>query len=223
MLKEICVQNFLGGMKQNDVGNAAANSPSGGNKMNNFTFVKVKHKKFGFIYYALLIESLEDLTEWTNIFGVTIGEAYTRVKEKIRKGQHISDEHEMVVDNLLSTKILRDGGINKSKTFIDDILYLTDKIHSSKIDGILRGKKLIINYTGGWCFLNENYDVLETIKKRNCIFPDIKEKIRIIQWPSGKHYYAKIGKEDVIVDGKQKWKSYKEAKRNAEIFLKERS
>lgn len=191
--------------------------------MSNFTFVKVKHKKFGFTYYALLIENLEDLTEWINIFGVTIGEAYVKVKEKIARKEHISDKHEMVVDSLLSAKILKDGGVNKSKTFIDDILYLTDKIHSSKIDGILRGKKIIVNYVGGWCFLDESYDILETIKKRNCLFPDIKEKIRVIQWPGGKHYYAKIGREDVMVDGKQKWKSHKEAKRNAEIFLKERS
>jgi hypothetical protein len=46
------------------------------------------------------------------------------------------------------------------------------------------------------------------------------EEIRIIKWPDGKHFYAKVGNADVVVDGKQKWDSKYAAQKAAERFLR---
>ena len=45
--------------------------------------------------------------------------------------------------------------------------------------------------------------------------------IRYIQWKDGSHWYAKIGKYDVVDEnGNQKWDKYNDAINAAEKFLK---
>ncbi len=48
---------------------------------------------------------------------------------------------------------------------------------------------------------------------------DIKD-FRITKWTYGKHYYVKYKGVDVVINGVQKWNSYEEALRNAEIYAK---
>ena len=48
-----------------------------------------------------------------------------------------------------------------------------------------------------------------------------KNDIRLIQWKDGSHWYAKIGREDVVMYGKQKWDTKEEANKMAEKYLKE--
>jgi len=45
-----------------------------------------------------------------------------------------------------------------------------------------------------------------------------EKKIRISQWPNGKHYYAKYDGVDVEIDGVIKWKTYKDAYKAAIEF-----
>ncbi len=48
-----------------------------------------------------------------------------------------------------------------------------------------------------------------------------EKDIRTIKWPGGKHWYAKIGDIDVVVDGDQKWNTKAAAQKAAERFLKD--
>ena len=46
------------------------------------------------------------------------------------------------------------------------------------------------------------------------------DDVRYIQWNLGGHWYAKIGREDVVMYGKQKWNTKEEAINAAYSFLK---
>jgi hypothetical protein len=78
---------------------------------------------------------------------------------------------------------------------------------------------IFINSNGGYFGYNTNLEVTDTQEISKYKLPT--EEIRIISWPNGKHFYAKIGNADVVVDGRQKWDTKAEAQLNAEKFLKE--
>ncbi len=78
---------------------------------------------------------------------------------------------------------------------------------------------ILINHNTGCTWLTDRYKIVETIEMPDIIFP-IDNKIKIIKWPAGKHYYAKVGALDVVIAGKQKWNTHTEAKRAGEEFLR---
>lgn len=71
------------------------------------------------------------------------------------------------------------------------------------------------------------HTILETVETDTFKFPEILNdensynlKPRIIQWPNGTHYYAKIGMEDVVDErGNQKWDTREAAENAAKAYL----
>ena len=49
------------------------------------------------------------------------------------------------------------------------------------------------------------------------VFPG--STIKILQWPKGIHWYAKIGHVDIVVDGEQKWNTREQAEKAAQEYL----
>jgi len=95
------------------------------------------------------------------------------------------------------------------------------------ISKVLNQESVYINRSGGWCIHSQDFKILGSIESDNAekfpllVEPDsLSTKIKIIQWRCGTHYYAKVEDYDVVVDGKQKWNSYKEAEQNAKAWLK---
>ncbi len=79
----------------------------------------------------------------------------------------------------------------------------------SAMRGILfRGHTLLIRQIGSFTCDDPEprlYDVLEETKSDKLIWPGFKsEDIRLIQWPNGTHWYAKIGNLDVVWNREQK-------------------
>lgn len=70
--------------------------------------------------------------------------------------------------------------------------------------------------------LNENVKILKKIERKKIIWPEDKRlDIKVSQWANGKHYYATVGKYDVVdIDGNVKWNTAKRAKEEAESFKK---
>ena len=61
---------------------------------------------------------------------------------------------------------------------------------------------------------SDEYEVASLVDKiysSKVIFSAIPSFIRILSWLDGKHFYAKVGKEDVFIDGEQKWDSWDKA------------
>lgn len=90
-------------------------------------------------------------------------------------------------------------------------LYL--EVFHNRIEDVLKGPIYLedgvrqFGYTEG----NPHYTIVERIEKDTLEYPDDKptyDKVKFIKWPGGTHWYAKIGKEDIVdKEGNQKWES----------------
>ena len=79
---------------------------------------------------------------------------------------------------------------------------------------------IYVNHMGGWMTLGKGFTVINRVKR--AFFPEWKkEDIKVVKWPGGVHFYAKIGTMDVMVDGKQKWDTHAEAMQHAEAYFSE--
>ena len=95
---------------------------------------------------------------------------------------------------------------NRIKSFNDGHVYM----YSS--DGLISVPFIKSMHT----IIEEQYkDIIEFPKINRPSYSDI----RIIQWPGGRHFYAKIGNEDVVVNGMQKWNSSYEARLAAKSYI----
>lgn len=77
--------------------------------------------------------------------------------------------------------------------------------------------RIFINDRGGY-FAFVTGIVIDETKEINLWALPGKEP-RFIQWDGGSHWYAKIGDEDIVVDGKQKWDTKAEAQAAAKKYL----
>lgn len=81
------------------------------------------------------------------------------------------------------------------------------------------GKIYINHFSGYFPEIPSDVHIVDTIIKDKMAFPiDIDMRVRIIIWRGGTHCYAKIGNIDVIMDGKQKWDTFDEAKKAGEKY-----
>jgi len=86
------------------------------------------------------------------------------------------------------------------------------------LDRVLQDRKrLFINDVGGYFGYSNDLRISDTRTIDVWALPE--ETVRIIQWPDGSHFYAKIGNEDVVVSGKQKWDSRADAEAAGEKYL----
>lgn len=185
-----------------------------------YKFAKVKLLYFHDepIHWYLLLESLEDLMKYLEVMGKVSTETYFHLKEKHKSLDHFSSDAECAVGSLFLTNN------NNRKSAIDDLLHLSNSMCKPKLDLILKGEKLLIgeNLFGFMPYSEKTCNILEIVKKEMLVFPEksyTHEDIRVIKWPNGKHYYAKIGNCDVIIDDEQKWKTKKQAYKKALKFL----
>lgn len=88
---------------------------------------------------------------------------------------------------------------------------------SNLIMTILRGCKIAIRPSNcvSYFTLCEG-DTYEIISEKEIY---TKDDIKIMRWPNGYHWYAKIGQIDVVIDGEQKWNAKWEAQEKAEQYL----
>lgn len=95
-----------------------------------------------------------------------------------------------------------------------------------RIDMFNKGYKIMIPSNGiVTVIFSPDGEIIEEFESDKIEFPIIKKPsykdVRIMQWPGGKHWYAKIGNIDVVVDGEQKWNSHREAELAAQKYIKE--
>ena len=109
------------------------------------------------------------------------------------------------------------------KNIADDLNVLASSVLGSYTKYWMQGKTLLINTEFGFRFMDETVEVLDKLVKLDNIYPEMSEKdIRILRWGEGKHFYDKIGNEDVVdKNGEQKWDTEKEALYWAKKYLKQ--
>ena len=83
---------------------------------------------------------------------------------------------------------------------------------------VFNGNTLVINPFNfvSWFVLPKDAEV-EIISEKEVY---TKDDIRLYRFPDGAHWYAKVSKMDVVIDGEQKWNARYIAQQKAEEFLK---
>jgi len=83
---------------------------------------------------------------------------------------------------------------------------------------IIEKEPIYINHNGGWCTkLKEHGDPIRQVNLYP--WPEREPKITISRWPNGRHYYARVDGEDVVIDGRMKWDTYGAAEKAAERWM----
>jgi hypothetical protein len=195
-----------------------------------FKFVKIQRNDLPdrHISWMCLIDTLKAAEDYTILRSKKMAGHYINVKDKLLKtGRefHNTDFIEDAIELVLGAKAEKAKREGKTRTLVDDCNYL-DTLAGTAMRLFLATGSVLVNYNGG-CFspnwLKKEVTILETVNKRGFIFPTelyTKKDIRIIQWKGGKHYYAKICAHDVIIDGEQKWNTYKQAESAAKKYLR---
>lgn len=76
---------------------------------------------------------------------------------------------------------------------------------------------IYVNINGGWQTPSSYLTILREVQSLK--WPDIEP--RYLRWPNGKHYYIKVGDQEVVVDGQSKWNTIESAKMAYAKWIKE--
>lgn len=77
----------------------------------------------------------------------------------------------------------------------------------------------------GYSSKNPHFEIVERYYSDKLEYSDFKKPtlndVRFIQWDGGKHWYAKVNKEDIVDEfGRQKWDTKEDAEKAAEWYIK---
>jgi hypothetical protein len=107
------------------------------------------------------------------------------------------------------------GGDETETDLIDGFEKVTNDYITSKYNAILRGDTIYCYEGCQWFTLVPGCKIVEEILKEDLVYPHTKyteKDIKVVKWPGGKHYYARIGEIDVTDDENNlKWNSYQTA------------
>jgi len=107
--------------------------------------------------------------------------------------------------------------IKNDKSLFQAIDRFSDGVFKDQLKTIEKYGRIYIQQSGS--YFPKHVDTIEygeIIESDTYTWP---KQIRVIQWPNGEHYYAKIGDIDVVWEGEQKWSCKSEALEKAQIFL----
>ncbi len=118
----------------------------------------------------------------------------------------------------------KDGGTllflahQRRTSLVDTLAGLNWQIVHGMLDALRRTGRIFINRRGGYFCMRKGITTTLTQDIENWILPD--SKVRIIRWPGGKHYYAKIGDLDISEGDCDKWPTEQAAVDAAKRWLR---
>lgn len=186
--------------------------------MKKYKFVKIKNILTDTVYddWYLLCDNITQIEEHFNLYirGI-ISDAFKEFSEKLYEG------------NLADLKLKSEWGVLCRK--ISELNNVPFQIASLQCENDLLNTRLSLFHKRGSILLSNKikhldpntFKVVDELIKNNITWPTYSiNDIKIVQWPNGEHYYAKIGNMDIVDDkGNQKWNTYDEAFLNAKKFL----
>jgi hypothetical protein len=191
------------------------------NERKKFNFVKVSasYLKKEDTYWALHIVNLKELMSYLDIQSPKLVEAYFQLKKKRYSGEHLVGEFEQAVAATFIYDEVENPDNVKRKTFVYDILKLSDSFCQNKIRDVVEGKQLLVNPTGmGFCHYDkEQHIFLASISSNSFIYPENNMNISVKQWEGRTHWYVRIGGHDL----EKKFNTYASGLRAGEHYLEE--
>jgi len=179
--------------------------------MKEYKFISLKDKKLNIKYdYMLYCDSIELLIEHESIFqkamiGSGINDLFSRSR------YHANTQWRSAIETIAKIKEM---------SILDASCYLESKAIQGKLKALTKYGSILLRENGSYMILTANFEICDEVLTSKMVYPNGDFTIRIIKWEGGSHYYAKVGKFDVVdADGNQKWNSEYRAREEAEKFL----
>jgi hypothetical protein len=141
-------------------------------------------------------------------------------------GEHISIHH---ADNDVENAIRVIDAINHGEPRPLSMFETTNQMlldaYKTRIETLMKyGECYLANGVQQFGYSEEYYEICEQRFSDEFVFPTQRlatiDDVRIIQWPGGLHFYAKVGNVDIVDSrGNQKWDTEEEAKKEAAKFI----
>ncbi len=171
------------------------------------TFTKLE---YGYLYD---IQTLSELHDWFTIVRLPKGQEEFLDAYQSRESGNLAGRHATSGAALATFARIQDLSL------VDALIKLNTSLTWGMETTLERAGRLFINAHGGYFGFKNSLQIEDTREVFAYQLPS--QKIRIIRWPHGTHYYAKIGDQDVVVDGVQKWDTWDEALTAANRFIQE--
>jgi len=189
-----------------------------------YNFVKIKDNRTGLKYsWILECKDLTTLVEHTDkCMGHTIREGVQDWFDKTMKskelfGGYVYKEHFTTNWAHMCEMFSKMRG----EHFVMSSTKLENAVWAGKVSQLFKGRTLYLREIGSYMIDSPSFEITDRLVSDTLVYPGYtKEDIKITKWDGGTHYYAKIGKMDVIDrEGNQKWNSRWEAQQAAEEEL----
>jgi len=171
------------------------------------TFTKLE---YGYLYD---IQRYTELLDWYAVVRLSRSVEEFSDASRSREGGNPSGDH-ATKGAALATMARIQG-----TSLADALVKLNCKLYEGMLRTFEQAGRIFINSNGGYFGFKESLKIEDTRYIFAYILPS--EQIRVLQWPNGRHYYAKVGGQDVVIDGIQKWNTWEAAEDAANRFIQE--
>ncbi len=162
-------------------------------------------------YWMILVSTTGELIEWY-VEQTIVKSAVFDLFNRVAVGRHAST----------NIAALYEQGFHSYSGVEDLAQQLSDLVFRPKAKALENGP-ILINAEGGFCnYLPTYHEVTASVERDEMVWPEIQGDVRFLQWENGKHWYAKVGPHDVIVDGHAKWNTRRQAEKAVSKFLAEK-
>lgn len=129
---------------------------------------------------------------------------------------HYTNRFAMTVDVMMQ--------LNEGKSCITVATELENEMLQTRIKNYVNGTEQYLTDSLSVLLFSPNLEIIDEQYKSEMIYPhETKpslEDVKFMTWHGGKHWYAKIGKMDVVDrDNNQKWDTKKEAEEAAKWYI----
>lgn len=168
--------------------------------MPRITHVKDTHLDLDY-GYMFDIQNQEELADyWEKCRSLQIQEGVRDVLKNLDGKGHVTTGYGAIIE----MRVKCGEGVAQAVAHTEFDL-LTTMQRTLREDG-----RLFVNTNGGYFTPLGSHEFLDSIEVKKYILPS-NNKIVITQWPGGEHFYAKVGNEEVVLYGRRKWNTHKEA------------
>jgi hypothetical protein len=112
---------------------------------------------------------------------------------------------------------------NRDNVF-DDARVLEKELLNVYTKAFMEHGCILVGEKFGFMPMSEQITIVREVDTDTFAVPNKRytnDDIEVSQWIRGKHYYAKVGLQDVVVEGQQKWHTFQTAHDMAKIFVKQ--
>ena len=189
-----------------------------------YKFIKVQSKSLldnaeAKGYWLFCPQTEEQLIEhWNKYVKPVISDGSRKLAKKIFSGTkgHFTNDFEQAVEVWMNST---------NDSLIVSMLQIENEAFQNRLQMFRSGREIYLSHSIQVVTVDTRFvDILTTTERNVLTFPDEErpemKDVRFIVWEGGVHYYAKIGKLDIVdKDGNQKWNTRAEAESAARWYI----